>query len=70
MELLEKSDFGGKLSLDEVMPQVYDELYRLASAYMHRERQGHTLQPTALVNEAYRGASANTVWTSRTVPTC
>ena len=53
VEFLGKSDFGGKLSLDEVMPQVYDELHRLASVYMHRERQGHTLQPTALVNETY-----------------
>jgi RNA polymerase sigma-70 factor, ECF subfamily len=32
---------------------VHDELRRIARAYMHRERAGHTLQPTALVNEAY-----------------
>lgn len=44
---------GTKLSLDSVMPQVYDELHRLAASYMRRERDGHTLQPTALVNEAY-----------------
>ena len=42
-----------KLSLDAVLPQIYDELHRLATAYMRRERDGHTLQPTALVNEAY-----------------
>lgn len=42
-----------KSSLDESMPQVYEELHRLAVAYMRSERQGHTLQPTALVNEAY-----------------
>jgi hypothetical protein len=53
VEFLEKSNFSGELSLDEVMPQVYDELHRLASAYMHRKRQGHILQPTALVNETY-----------------
>jgi RNA polymerase sigma factor (TIGR02999 family) len=35
------------------MPMVYSELRRLASNYLRRERQGHTLQPTALVNEAY-----------------
>ena len=35
------------------MPLVYSELRRLASNYLRRERQGHTLQPTALVNEAY-----------------
>jgi RNA polymerase sigma factor (TIGR02999 family) len=44
---------GKKLSLDEVLPQVYGELHRLASVYMRGEREGHTLQPTALVNEAY-----------------
>jgi len=38
---------------DKLMPLVYDELRRLASGYMRRERQGHTLQATALVNEAY-----------------
>lgn len=42
-----------KGSLDAVMPQVYDELHRLAAAYMRRERASHTLQPTALVNETY-----------------
>lgn len=35
------------------MPLVYDELRRLARAYLRRERADHTLQPTALVNEAY-----------------
>jgi len=39
--------------LDEVLPVVYDELHRLAAYYLRRERAGHTLQPTALVNEAY-----------------
>ncbi len=42
-----------RLSLDAVLPQVYDELHRLAAAYMRRERSSHTLQPTALVNETY-----------------
>lgn len=41
------------LALDDLYPQVYDELRRLAKYYMLRERSDHTLQPTALVNEAY-----------------
>lgn len=39
--------------LDALLPQVYQELRRLAGKYMARERNGHTLQPTALVNEAF-----------------
>ena len=39
--------------LNTVFPLVYEELYRLARGYMRREREAHTLQPTALVNEAY-----------------
>ena len=42
-----------KIVLDEVMAEVYGELHRLASSYMRNEREGHTLQPTALVHEAY-----------------
>jgi RNA polymerase sigma-70 factor (ECF subfamily) len=42
-----------KFSLDEAMPLVYEELHRLAATYMRRERDDHTLQPTALINEAY-----------------
>jgi len=38
---------------DQLMPLVYDELHRLARSYMVRERPDHTLQATALVNEAY-----------------
>jgi RNA polymerase sigma factor (TIGR02999 family) len=38
---------------ERLMPFVYDELWRLAQAFLARERGGHTLQPTALVNEAY-----------------
>jgi RNA polymerase sigma factor (TIGR02999 family) len=38
---------------DQLMPLVYDELRRRAAACMRRERQAHTLQPTALVHEAY-----------------
>ncbi len=50
--LLDWND-GDEEALSQLMPLVYDELHRLAEGYMRRERQGHTLQPTALVNEAY-----------------
>ena len=44
---------AGRATLNDLMPQLYAELHRIAAAYMRRERGGHTLQPTALVNEAY-----------------
>ncbi|HET7712834.1 MAG TPA: sigma-70 family RNA polymerase sigma factor [Thermoanaerobaculia bacterium] len=44
---------GDEAALAQLMPLVYDELRRLARRYMHGERPGHTLQTTALVNEAY-----------------
>ena len=44
---------GDKQALDRLMPLVYDELHRMASRYLRREREGHTLQTTALINEAY-----------------
>jgi len=44
---------GNQAALDELYPLVYDELHRLARRYMSRERKGHTLQTTALINEAY-----------------
>jgi RNA polymerase sigma factor (TIGR02999 family) len=42
-----------KQDLDQMLPVVYEELHRLATQYLHREVTGHTLQPTALLNEAY-----------------
>jgi RNA polymerase sigma factor (TIGR02999 family) len=44
---------GNQAALDKLMPLVYEELRRLASNYMRRERPDHTLQTTALVHEAY-----------------
>ena len=44
---------GNQKALDELTPLVYKELRRLAASYLRKERQGHTLQPTALVHEAY-----------------
>ena len=44
---------GDQAALEKLMPLVYSELRRLAGNYLRRERGEHTLQPTALVNEAY-----------------
>ena len=44
---------GDRAALDELTPLVYEELRRLAARYMRRENPGHTLQPSALVNEAF-----------------
>ena len=44
---------GDEDAAAELLPRVYDELRRLADAYLRRERAGHTLQPTELVNEAF-----------------
>ena len=44
---------GQSEAVNELLPLVYDELHRLARAYFRRERGEHTLQPTALVHEAY-----------------
>jgi RNA polymerase sigma factor (TIGR02999 family) len=52
-QLLERWDDGDESALDEITPLVYAELRHLAAAYLRRERPDHTLQATALVNEAY-----------------
>ena len=44
---------GDARALDQMLPLVYAELRRLAAHYLRRERADHTLQPTALVHEAY-----------------
>jgi RNA polymerase sigma-70 factor, ECF subfamily len=44
---------GNRSALDEMLPLVYGELRRLANYYLTKERRDHTLQPTALVHEAY-----------------
>jgi RNA polymerase sigma factor (TIGR02999 family) len=44
---------GNRSALDQLSPIVHQELRRIAVAYMRRERADHTLQPTALINEAY-----------------
>src|SRR5919106_3197645 len=52
-QLLRDWSNGDQSALDKVMPVVYQELHRMAHHYMRKERAGHTLQTTALVNEAY-----------------
>jgi len=58
---------GNHPSPDELVANVYDELRRLAAAYLRRERADHTLQPTALVHEAYMRLAAQdgVRWRSR-----
>lgn len=51
--LLQRWGAGDTQAIGELLPLLYDELRRLAAVYMRRQPQGHTLQPTALVNEAY-----------------
>jgi RNA polymerase sigma factor (TIGR02999 family) len=51
--LLRRLREGERSALDELMPLVYGELRAIARAFMRRQRPGHTLQPTALVHEAF-----------------
>jgi RNA polymerase sigma-70 factor, ECF subfamily len=51
--LLKRFSSGDEQALAELIPQIYDELRRLASFYLQSERVNHTLQTTALVHEAY-----------------
>jgi RNA polymerase sigma factor (TIGR02999 family) len=52
-QLLQQWSSGQEQALDRLLPQIYDELKKLAASYLRRERADHTLQPTALVNEAF-----------------
>jgi RNA polymerase sigma factor (TIGR02999 family) len=51
--LLARAHEGEPAALDRLLPIVYGELHRLAESALRRDRSGHTLQPTALLNEAY-----------------
>lgn len=65
-ELLDRFKCGRADALDELLPLVYDELRRLAGRQMRNERHGHTLQPTALVHEAFlRLVNQQTDWQNR-----
>ncbi len=59
-QLLEDWRSGNAEALDDLLPLVYDELRSLAARYLRRERPEHTLQPTALVHEAYFRLSGKT----------
>ena len=66
-QLLEDVRQGKRDSQQKLLELVYDELHRLASAYMRRERKDHTLQSSALVNEVYMRllGDAKISWESR-----
>ncbi len=65
-QLLKAMNDGDHAAADRLLPLVYAELHRLATSYMRRERQDHTLQPTALINEAYmRLAKEDLDWQNR-----
>jgi len=65
--LLQKIDAGDPQAADQILPLVYDELRKLAAAKMARESPGQTLQPTALVHEAWLrlGGEAQPNWQNR-----
>jgi RNA polymerase sigma factor (TIGR02999 family) len=64
--LLKAMSAGDATAEQRLFPLVYHELHRLARSYMRRERQDHTLQATALINEAYlRLAAGDVDWKNR-----
>ncbi len=65
-QLLQAMRAGDEKATAQLLPLVYNELHRLAKSYMRRERQDHTLQATALVNEAYlKLAQGDVDWANR-----
>ena len=66
-ELLVQWGEGDQAVLDRLLPIVYTELHRMAARYLRGERVDHTLQPTALINEAYLRLidSSNVRWENR-----
>jgi RNA polymerase sigma factor (TIGR02999 family) len=63
LKALHDGDFA---AAENLLPLVYSELHRIATAFMRRERSDHTLQPTALINEAYlRLIGEDIEWTNR-----
>ena len=67
-KILERISAGEAGAADELVPVLYSELRSLAASYLRRERLDHTLQPTALVNEAYIRLfkGENVGWNDRT----
>ncbi len=65
-QLLQAWGQGDQAARDQLIAMIYDELRRLARKHLRRERPGHTLETSALVNEAYlRMAAQNVSWQSR-----
>ena len=65
--MLQEWNDGKREAINDLMPLVYDELHRQARRYLRRERQGHTLQTTALIHEAYlKLIGQNVEWEGRT----
>lgn len=65
--LLHRAQSGDKAAEAEFLNLIHSELHRLAGSHLRRERRGHTLQPTALVNEAYMSLKnlRNPQWNNR-----
>lgn len=64
--LLQRMEGGDHEAANQLVPLLYDELRRMAGAYLRHERPDHTLQPTALVNEAYlKLVDQNVQWQNR-----
>ena len=64
--LLQRLKDGNREAVDELVPIVYSELRKLAAHYLQSERRGHTLQPTALVHEAFmKLIGQETQWQNR-----
>jgi len=58
---------GDQAALDQLIPLIYQELHKIANGYLSRERPGHTIQPTALIHEAYLRMAAQQMpeWKNR-----
>jgi hypothetical protein len=70
-QFLKAMHAGDPEAADRLLPLVYSEIHRLAQAYMRRERLDHTLQATALINEAYlRLVGEDIDWSSRARFSC
>lgn len=63
--LLEKLEAGDPHAADQLLPQVYEQLHGLAAAIFRGRGQGHTLQPTAIVHEAWMKLAGGRSWENR-----
>lgn len=64
-QILERVEQGDGKAAEELLPLVYEELRKLAATKMAQEQPGHTLQPTALVHEAWLRLAGETHWNNR-----